>query len=125
MSLLRGLMGHASGVDLEKLEQEFSQILVDGEVIEGAYKLIRDLLVLTNRRLILVDKQGVTGRKTAYISVPYGSISQFSIETAGSFDMDAELRIWVRGRSEPLSQDFGRGGSIHEVHRILATHVLK
>lgn len=125
MNLLRGLLGHASGVDLENLEQEFGRILVDGEVIEGAYKLIRDMLVLTNRRLILVDKQGATGRKVAYVSVPYNSISQFSIETAGSFDMEAELRLWVRGRSEPISQDFGRGESIHDVHRLLATHVLK
>lgn len=125
MGILGRFMGHASGVDLEKLEQEFSQILVEGEAISGAYKLVRDLLVLTNRRLILVDKQGMTGRKTAYVSIPYGSVSQFSIETAGSFDMDAELSIWVRGRSEPIKQDFGRGSSIHEVHRILAGHVLK
>lgn len=125
MNLLRGFLGQASSVDADALEKEFAQILVDGEVIEGAYRLVRDLLVLTNRRLILVDRQGVTGRKTAYVSVPYGSISQFAIETAGTFDMDAELKLWIRGRSEPLSQDFGRGGAVLEVQRILARHVLK
>jgi len=125
MGLLSGLMGLASGVDVDKLEKEFAEILVDAEVIEGAYRLIRDLMVFTNKRLILVDKQGMTGRKTAYVSIPYSSISQFSIETAGSFDADSELRIWVRGTSQPLTQEFGRGGAIHEVHRTLAKHVLK
>ena len=125
MGLLSGLMGMASGVDAAALEKELGEVLVDGEVVEGAYRLIRDMMVFTNKRLILIDKQGMTGRKTAYTSIPYGNISQFAIETAGSFDADSELRIWVRGTAQPLTQEFGRGGAIHEVHRTLGKHVLK
>ena len=36
--------------------------MLDDEKVEHAYKLIRDLIVFTNRRLILVDKQGVTDK---------------------------------------------------------------
>lgn len=126
MGLLSGMMGHASQVDEAAIEKEFSAILVGDEAIEAAFKLVRDMLVFTTKRLILVDRQGLTGRKTSYLSVPYADVARFSIETAGSFDADAELSIWLRGQAQPLKQEFRRGGdSIHRVHRLLATHVLK
>jgi hypothetical protein len=77
------LFGAASEIDAQKLDDEFGQMLADGEQIEKAYKLVRDLFVFTNRRLILVDRQGVTGKKTEYHSIPYKSISHFSVETTG------------------------------------------
>ena len=63
-----------------------------GEQVTLAFSLIRDLIVFTEFRLILVDKQGVTGKKTSYKSLPYRSISRFSVETSGHFDLDAELK---------------------------------
>ena len=68
-------------------------ILIPGEQVELAYVLIRDLIVFTEKRLILVDKQGVTGKKTSYKSIPYHSISRFTVESSGHFDLDAELKI--------------------------------
>ena len=65
--------------------------LAPGEVVEHAYQLIRDYFVFTNKRLVLVDKQGMTGSKVEYHSLPYKSITHFSIETGGTFDLDAEL----------------------------------
>lgn len=58
-----------------------------------AFKVIRDMFVFTNKRLIIVDKQGVTGKKAEYLSVPYGSITRFSKESAGMMDLDADLKI--------------------------------
>jgi len=55
--------------------------------------LIRALFVFTNKRLILVDKQGLTGNKVEYHSLPYRIITHFSVETAGHFDLDAELKV--------------------------------
>jgi hypothetical protein len=55
------------------------------------------MYVFTNKRLILIDKQGITGRKVDYHSIPYRAITQFKIETAGHFDLDAELKIWISG----------------------------
>lgn len=63
------------------------------DCIEKAYQLIRDLFVFTNKRLILVDKQDLTGHKVEYHSLPYKSITHFSFETAGHFDLDAVLKI--------------------------------
>ena len=84
MGLLGGLMGNASKIDSADIQNEFSQILAPGEVVEHAYQLIRDYFVFTNKRFVLVDKQGLTGSKVQYHSIPYRSITHFSVETAGT-----------------------------------------
>jgi hypothetical protein len=82
-------------------------------------------MLFTNRRLILVDKQGITGSKVEYHSLPYRSITHFSVETAGHFDLDAELKIWVTGRAQPFSQNFRKGLSIYAVQAVLAGYVCR
>jgi hypothetical protein len=62
MGLLGALLGNASEVNASKLEKEFATLLIEGEKIQHAYKLFRDLIVFTNYRLFLVDKQGMTGK---------------------------------------------------------------
>ena len=119
------LMGHPTEVSLEKVAEEFKPILIDGESLEKAFKLIRDMFVFTNKRLILINKQGITGSKVEYQSIPYVSIIRFSKESAGLLDLDADLKIWVRGTSEPFKQHFGKGDNINEVYRVLSKHVLK
>lgn len=124
MGLLSALLGHASEIDGERLEEEFARVLIPGEEIRKAYKLIRDLIVFTDKRIVFVDKQGVTGKKREMLSVPYRHVVRFSKETAGHADIDAELKIWIRGESEPIVREFGRGNDIDEVYRTLAEHVL-
>lgn len=63
MGIFSGLMGNASQMDTDKVENQLSDILISDEQVDLAYTLIRDLIVFTNYRLILVDKQGVTGKK--------------------------------------------------------------
>jgi Bacterial PH domain len=91
MGLLEGLLGNASEVEASKLQTEFAQVLASGEQIERANQLIRDMFVFTDKRLIFVNRQGMTGKKVEYQSIPYRSITRFSIETAGTFDLDAEV----------------------------------
>jgi len=78
------LIGNASEIDAAKIEADFAQVLSSGEKIEKAYQLLRDLFVFTNKRLILVDKQGLTGSKVEYHSLPYKSITHFSVEMPGT-----------------------------------------
>jgi hypothetical protein len=125
VGLLDGLLGNAAEVDAGKMQQEFGQVLSQGEAIEKAYVLIRDAMLFTNRRLILVDKQGMTGSKVEYHSLPYRAITHFSVETAGHFDLDAELKIWVSGRAEPFAQQFKKGLSICAVQAVLAGYVCR
>jgi hypothetical protein len=125
MGLFNAILGHASEVSIEKITEEYKPILVNGEQIEKAFKLIRDMFVFTNKRLILVDKQGLTGSKVDYLSIPYASIIKFSKESAGLMDLDAELKIWVRGEAMPIKKHFGKDNNINEVYQILGQHILK
>jgi hypothetical protein len=125
MGLLDGILGNASKVDPTKIQGELARILAPGETVEHAYQLIRDYFVFTNKRFVLVDKQGLTGSKVEYHSIPYRSITHFSIETAGSFDLDAELKIWITGTAAPIQKQFNKKLSIYEVQSVLASYVLK
>ncbi|OPJ57310.1 PH domain-containing protein [Clostridium oryzae] len=125
MGLLDGLFGNAAEEDVEKIDQELQKILTDGESVERAYAIVRDLYVFTNKRLILIDKQGVTGKKVEYHSIPYKSISHFSIETVGHFDMESELRIWLSGADLPIEKSFKGDKSIYNVQKALSHYVLE
>ncbi|MCL1140107.1 PH domain-containing protein [Shewanella pneumatophori] len=120
MGLLDSLMGNASEVNLDELTQELSAIMADDESLTLAYKVIRDMFVFTNKRLILIDKQGVTGKKVSYHSVPYKSITHFEVETAGTFDMDAELKIWISGQKDPLIKELKRGTDVVGIQKTIA-----
>jgi hypothetical protein len=125
MGLFNGLMGNASEVNIQEVQKEYSNILSSTESVEKAYKLIRDMFIFTNKRLILVDKQGVTGKKIEYHSIPYRNITHFSIETAGNFDLDAELKIWISGSQVPIEKQFNKSLNIYELQSVLAEYVLK
>jgi len=71
MGLFSSLLGNAGAVDKDKLQSEYANLLSTNEEIEVGFKLIRDTFIFTNKRLILVDKQGLTGSKIEYLSVTY------------------------------------------------------
>ena len=123
MGLLSNLMGNASEVDPKELENEFSDILSDQENIEAAFKIFRDKWVFTNKRLIMQDVQGMTGKKKEYHSVPYKSITHFLVETAGSFDADCEIKIWISGNPKPLEKELKKGIDVIGLQKILASYI--
>ncbi|WP_394205221.1 PH domain-containing protein [Shewanella waksmanii] len=125
MGLLDSLMGNASEVNLDELAQELAPIMADGETLSLAYRVIRDMFVFTNKRLILIDKQGVTGKKVSYHSVPYKSITHFEVETAGTFDMDSELKIWISGQKDPLVKELKKGTDVVGIQKTIANFSLK
>jgi hypothetical protein len=125
MGLLSGLLGAASEADAVKVEREFGQILVEGESVEKAYQLLRDLIIFTNRRLVLIDKQGLTASKKEYMSIPYRSVVRFSAETQGHFDVESELKIWLSGSDAPVTKEFRGDGSILDIQRTLAAYVCR
>jgi hypothetical protein len=125
MGLMSGLMGNASKVEVGEIAEEYAPLLGAGEEMQHAYKLARDVFIFTNRRLILVDKQGITGKKVEYLSVPYKSIVRFAVETAGTFDLDAELKIWTSGQDGHIQKQFTKAVNIYEVQSLLAEYVCR
>ncbi|WP_264553536.1 PH domain-containing protein [Flavobacterium sp. N2038] len=125
MGIFSALMGNAGTVSQEDLLKKYGQLLTDNEQVEMGFKLIRDTFIFTNKRLILVDVQGITGSKTEYKSIAYKSITRFSIETAGTFDLDAELKIWVSSETNPsIVKQFTKSVNVYDVQKVLAHHVL-
>lgn len=125
MGLFNAILGNASEVNIENVSKEFEPILIPGENIEMAFKMIKDMFIFTNKRLILVEKQ-LVGSKVDYLSIPYTNIQKFSKESAGILDLDAELKIWLKSEDQPIKKQFGKGGNnINEVYRVLSQHILK
>lgn len=124
MGLLSGLLGLASDVDVDAVRRDLEPMLLPNEEIDLAFAVVRDLIIFTSHRLILVDKQGMTGRKREIHSIPYRSVTMFSVETAGTFDADAELRIWISSQSAPLTRELSRGSNLSGIQRALAEGVL-
>jgi PH (Pleckstrin Homology) domain-containing protein len=125
MGLFSALLGNAGAVSQEDLIKKYGQLLLDNEQVEMGFKLIRDTFIFTNKRLILVDVQGITGSKTEYKSIAYKSITRFSVETAGTFDLEAELKIWVSSELQPsIVKQFTKSVNVYEVQKVLAHHVL-
>lgn len=126
MGLLNKLLGNASEVSSEKLNEKYGKLLlIENEQIELGFVLFRDVFMFTNERLILIDVQGITGSKIEYKSMPYKNISRFSLETAGTFDLDAELKIWISSENIPsVSKKFNRTINVYDVQKYLATKVM-
>ncbi|WP_269541822.1 PH domain-containing protein [Cerasicoccus fimbriatus] len=124
MGLFSNLLGNAGVVAPEELQEKYGQLLTNGETIDIGFAVFRDTFVFTNKRLLLVDVQGMTGKKIEYLSVPYDKVTKFSVETAGSFDLDAELKIWVGSDDVPIWKKFNKKVNIYELQSVLAGHVL-
>ncbi|KAF1085506.1 hypothetical protein SPSYN_01648 [Sporotomaculum syntrophicum] len=125
MGFLRDITDNDSEIDIQKVQNEFAKILVANEQVEKAYKLNHDLFIFTNHRLILVDKQGVTVKTLVYHSIPFRNITHFSIETAGHFDLEAELKIWVSGDANPITKQFDESLDVYELQSVLAEYVFQ
>ena len=125
MGIFDALMGHGSTVDPSDLNKRLNGVLIDGEQAQLAYKIVRDFFVFTQHRVIIVDIQGITGSKVDYTSIPYRAITRFSVETAGTFDLDSELKIWISGSSTPIGKTMKKGTDVRGIQRALATGVLR
>jgi hypothetical protein len=95
-------------VDPADLNKRLAGVLIEGETPQLAFKIIRDFFVFTEHCIILVDIQGMTGSKVDYPSISYWAVTRFAVETAGTFDLDSELKIWVSGTSADY-QDLEEG----------------
>ena len=124
MGLLNTILGNASQVNINEIKAQFENVLVENENIEAAFSLFRDKMVFTNKRIIFLDKQNVTGSKKEYLSVPYHAVSVFSVESAGTFDADAEIKLWVREIGQ-ITKKVGKNTDTMQIQKILASYILK
>ncbi|MEF1291876.1 PH domain-containing protein [Vibrio sp. M260118] len=103
-------------------EERYGFLMQDDETVELEYKTVRDMLILTNKRLITVDVQGLRGKKAEFFILPYSKITAFSVESAGTFDLDAEFKIWASGLGQ-LEFAFLKGTDVKKIASLLSSGV--
>jgi hypothetical protein len=100
-----------------------SELLLPGEEILDAYKSMRDGVVLTTKRIIVVNVQGLTGKKKDYTSIPYSKIQAYSVETAGAFDLDSELEVYISSIGQ-LRFEFATNSKVVEISKYISQGIL-
>lgn len=118
-----GFFARLKKVDDSGFDKIISDLMIDGEIVIGAYKSVRDGVVFTNKRIIAINVQGMLGKKQDYTSIPYNKISTFSLETAGVFDLDAELELYLSGVGKVKFQ-FTGSTDVKAICRAISTYTL-
>jgi hypothetical protein len=111
----------------ELLLRSIEFMIGEDEHIVVAYQGIRDMLIITNKKLLTVDRQGITGKKVEYRVIPLNKISAFAVETAGTFDLDAELKIWASGIGYvevQFAKLLVKDGAMREIAMLLNANIL-
>lgn len=101
---------------------EVMKILVEGEFPELAYRTVRDVAVITNKRLIISDRQGITGKKVEVYTIPFKSIIMYSSENAGMMDLNAELQLWTKAGNFKLNVN--KKVDIRKLDRVIGKYIL-
>ena len=102
---------------------QISSILIQGETIISSYKGLRDGVVFTNKRIIAINVQGITGKKKDFTSLPYSKIQVYSVETSGVLDWDSELELWFSGVGK-VKFEFTSNSNVSEICRCISHFVL-
>lgn len=105
------------------VENSVTPLFVPDEEIIGVYKALRDYVVFTNKRIISVNVQGMTGKKKDFTSLPYSKVQVFSVETAGVLDMDSELEIYFSGLGK-VKFEFTGASDIVQIGKVIGSYVL-
>jgi len=117
-------------IDAQELETHLRttiDVLLDDENVVMAFKAGRDITCFTNKRIFIVDKQGWSGKKIEFSSVPYSSIRAFSAESAGSWDRDSTVKIYTKNtwNMANLYLDFRKGkADIIAIQKFLSAIVI-
>lgn len=117
---------NGSYVKLKKADgaaEAVTQLLIPGETVIGSYKGMRDSITFTNKRVIAVNVQGMTGKKKDFTSLPYSKIQAFSVETSGVLDMDSELELWFSGLGL-VKFEFTGASDIVSIGQAIGTFIL-
>lgn len=110
-------------IRLSDVRREVASLMVNDEYMEYAFMTIRDQVIFTNKRIFVVNVQGITGKKISYLSYPYSKVQYYGIETAGFLDIDSEL-ILAFNNGAHLQFDFRTQVDIAKINNLISNYVL-
>lgn len=122
--MLQHILGNAIEIPEEDCLKMVTDLFVVGEEFKAGYQFFRDQMIFTNKRLILVNKQGMSGKKTELLSIPWRNVIAFSTENTGGFDLDSEIKILVKGATHPIIKKVKKGTDLTKVQNLLAEFIL-
>ena len=123
-----GILGDANLLNLKEIpasqiRPEVTSFYVNGEQTVQCFQTVRDQVIFTNKRIFVVNVQGITGKKVSYFSYPYSKVQYFGVETAGVLDIDSEL-ILVFNDGNRLQFDFKSKVDIRQICAVISLFVL-
>jgi len=125
MSFIQKLAGNSVTISKEEAKDQIGDILIPKEEIFSSFKGFRDLIIFTNERLIVVDVQGLSGKKKSFKSIPYSQISIFTKESAGTLDMSNSISLYVRAYPIPIELKFSKDSDIDSIYQLLSEYILE
>lgn len=125
MGLFSVILKNGTELSLKLISLEFEPILIEGEVVEKAFRMDKDIWIFTNKRLIMVNKIGIRGSKVECLTLPYNSILKFSKETTGLFNKQGELKVWLQGVEKPICKACNGEVNITDIYLELGKYTLQ
>lgn len=124
MVRLDDLFGEASEIDVGRVEDDLKRFLVDGESLHRGFVVVQKMFFFTDKRLLIIRREGFTQTKTDFHTVPYDSIRDFSVDTPGRFENEGELRVWLMGMTSPMRFTINPNVEVYDLHQALSENVL-
>ena len=112
-------------IRVDAVKGEVNGLLIGGEEVVMAFQTVRDQLIFTNKRIIAVDVQGITGKRKSFSTMPYSKIQYFSIQTPGFAELipDSELFIMF-SNTFTAKFEFKGGVDIGKIGRMISEYEL-
>lgn len=112
-------------INAEGIRKEVDGLLIAGEQVEFAFQTVRDQLVFTNKRIISIDVQGITGKRKSFATMPYSKIQYFSIQTPGFMELIPDSELFIMFTNGFTAQfEFKGAVDIGKIGRMLSEYVL-
>ena len=109
----------------DEVRGEVDGLLIADEKVEFAFKTIRDQLVFTNKRIISIDVQGITGKRKSFATMTYSKIQYFSIQTPGFMELFPDSELFVMFTNGFTAKfEFKGAVDIGKIGRMLSEYVL-
>ena len=112
-------------INVNEVRNELYGLLLNDEVILSAFKTIRDQLVFTNKRIVAIDVQGITGSKRSFSSLPYSKVQFFAIQTPSVMEMVKDSELYLEFSSGfSATCEFKGDVDIGQIGRMVSKYVI-